>query len=187
MPANRSQLARDDKLDDLVTCAQSLFLEKGFEATTMASIAKRAGVASNVVYWYFESKDHLFVAAMQRLVDGVIRDALTTAQRKDGSQDLQAGLELVVERLSAGNALIAAVHDRAARSPVVATFHQQVHDRYGEVLAEALTERGVPANERPLVVDALSTAVEGLVMHGASKQEARRMIGFLVQRLAPVA
>jgi hypothetical protein len=43
----------------------------------------------------------------------------------------------------------------------------------------------VPAAERKLVVEALIAAVEGLVMHRASKREARQMMTFLAERLIP--
>ena len=37
--------------------------------------------------------------------------------------------------------------------------------------------------DRALVVEALVTAVEGLIMHRASKREAKRMMTFLAERL----
>jgi TetR/AcrR family transcriptional regulator, cholesterol catabolism regulator len=185
MPATRHQQARDEKVDELVEAAKWLFIENGFEATTMAGVAKEAAVASNVLYWYFDSKDHLFVAAMTQLVDAVIAKALTASRTGKGELDLERGLLSVVEQLTPGRSLIAAVHDRAPHSPVVAAFHDQVHARYAELLEATLRELGVPDDSRDLVRDALSTAVEGLVMHGASRADSKRMIHFLVERLVP--
>ena len=99
MPANRAQLARDDKVEQLVATAQHLFVERGYEGTTMAAIAKQAGVASNVLYWYFDSKDHVFVVAMEQLVDAVIDQALAAATRRDGTRDIEAGLVALVDHL----------------------------------------------------------------------------------------
>jgi len=50
-------------------------------------------------------------------------------------------------------------------------------------LGRAVSRCGVPQAKRELVVEVLSTALEGLVMHRASKRKARRMISFLVERL----
>src|SRR6476661_3871443 len=127
MPATRHQQARDEKVDELVEAAQWLFIENGFEATTMAAVAKEASVASNVLYWYFDSKDHLFVAAMTQLVDAAVAHALAASETENDGPDLERGLLSVVEQLSPGRSLIAAVHDRAPHSPVVAAFHDQVH------------------------------------------------------------
>src|SRR5690349_19340650 len=100
MPATRHRQARDEKVDELVEAAQWLFIENGFEATTMTGVAKEAGVASNVLYWYFDSKDHLFVAAMTQLVDAVIAKALAASRTGRGEPDLERGLLSVVEQLT---------------------------------------------------------------------------------------
>jgi hypothetical protein len=46
-----------------------------------------------------------------------------------------------------------------------------------------VSQCGVPDAMRALVVEALSTVLEGLVVHRAGKRKARRMISFLVERL----
>src|SRR6185369_16924419 len=93
MPANRQQRPRVEKIDELLAAAQRLFIERGFDGTAMSAVAKEAGVASNVVYWHFDSKDDLFVAALELLVDGVVREALAVA-RGNGDEpiDIEAGL-----------------------------------------------------------------------------------------------
>ena len=183
MPANRAQVARDDKVDALVATAQQLFIERGYDGTTMAAIAKQAGVASNVLYWYFDSKDHVFVAAMEQLVGAVIDHALTAATRRDGTRDIEAGLIALTDQLVFGRSLIAAVHERAPHAPVVAEFHDRVHARYASLLDDELRARQLPAAERRLVIDALSAGVEGLIVHGTPRADARRMIRFLVAKL----
>jgi AcrR family transcriptional regulator len=50
--------------DEIMAAAKEVFAHKGFHATTIADIAKRAGLAYGSVYWYFDSKDELFHALM---------------------------------------------------------------------------------------------------------------------------
>ncbi len=57
MPANRPHLNRDAKTAEILDAAESLLLEDGYEATTMSAIARKAGISSNAVYWYFPGKD----------------------------------------------------------------------------------------------------------------------------------
>jgi len=45
--------------NELVDLARTLFLEKGVQKTTMAEIAKQAGVAEGTLYLYFENKKDL--------------------------------------------------------------------------------------------------------------------------------
>jgi AcrR family transcriptional regulator len=43
----------------ILESALSLFRERGFEATTMRDVARRAGVSAGNAYYYFKSKDEL--------------------------------------------------------------------------------------------------------------------------------
>src|SRR6201994_2122487 len=47
-----------------MAAAKNVFARRGFHATTIADIAKQAGLAYGSVYWYFESKEELFHALM---------------------------------------------------------------------------------------------------------------------------
>jgi len=48
----------------LLRHAEELFAEQGFAKTRMADIARHAGVAKGLVYWYFESKEALVHAVI---------------------------------------------------------------------------------------------------------------------------
>lgn len=55
---------KSERRDEILAAAKTVFAGKGFQATTIADIAKEAGLAYGSVYWYFESKDELFHALM---------------------------------------------------------------------------------------------------------------------------
>jgi TetR/AcrR family transcriptional regulator, mexJK operon transcriptional repressor len=59
--------------------AEKVFLEKGFAATTMATIATHLGVAKGTLYNYFLSKEDLFIAIVERHCD-YLSQALSTAR-----------------------------------------------------------------------------------------------------------
>lgn len=187
MPATRHMRPRDEKAAELMAIAQRLFLERGFDGTTMAAIGAEAGIASNVVHWYYASKDELFVAALEdlltrglkTLLERGLADALPGEERKQ----LESLLTQLVWRLLDQHELIATVHERSNRSPLVAAFHERAHRLYEHHLGRAVARCDVPEERRELVVEALMTAMEGLVMHRAGKRKARRMIAFLVERL----
>jgi AcrR family transcriptional regulator len=186
MPRNRQDRTREEKSSEIVAIAKRLFLEKGYDATTMASIAAEVGIATNVVHWYFATKDELFVAALDSLQSEDLEEAIERFSRSVPDQeeeDLSATLTDFVWRRRDRYGLIATVHERSHCSPMVAEFHERAHRGYREHLDRAVERFSTPVGERKLVVDALITAVEGLVMHRASKREARRMMTFLAKRL----
>jgi AcrR family transcriptional regulator len=67
-PTRRRRAVSDEdksqRRDQIMAAAKKVFARKGFHATTIADIAKRAGLAYGSVYWYFDSKDELFHALM---------------------------------------------------------------------------------------------------------------------------
>jgi AcrR family transcriptional regulator len=188
MPRNRPGRSRDDKSAELVSIARKLFLEQGYEGTTIAAIARDAGIASNVVHWYFPTKDDLFVAALDSLQSEDLGEAQARLGRSAPGREkevLEALLKEFVWRRLDRYGLIATLHERLHLSPVVAEFHEQAHRRYAAYLEWAIDRCPVPPAERKLVVEALIAAAEGLVMHRASKREAGQMMTFLAKRLLP--
>ncbi len=53
------------KRRQIVDGARSVFLAQGFDAASMADIAKAAGVSKGTLYVYFKDKDELFAAIVQ--------------------------------------------------------------------------------------------------------------------------
>jgi AcrR family transcriptional regulator len=60
---------RDLKRDTILEIALQVFLEEGYAATSMSSIAARVGGSKGTLYNYFRSKAELFVAVIQNLCD----------------------------------------------------------------------------------------------------------------------
>ena len=63
---------------EIMASAKKVFARRGFHATTIADIAKQAGLAYGSVYWYFDSKDELFHALMA-VEESALRNHVTAA------------------------------------------------------------------------------------------------------------
>ena len=63
---------RKARFDGLVSAAERAFLSQGVADTPVSDIAKAAGVAQGTFYLYFDSKDDIVVAVVDRLVETVI-------------------------------------------------------------------------------------------------------------------
>lgn len=59
-----SEQDKTQRRDQIMAAAKEVFARKGFHDTTIADIARQAGLSYGSVYWYFESKDELFHALM---------------------------------------------------------------------------------------------------------------------------
>lgn len=64
---------------DILRAAAALFETQGYDATRVADIARKAGVAKGLVFWYFESKEgllHQLAAAVEEALLALIRRAV---------------------------------------------------------------------------------------------------------------
>lgn len=85
----------------MLDAAYELFLEKGFEGTSMDAIAQAAGVSKPVVYDCFASKDELFTAMLDREEERILvetSEALgTTGAPDDPEATLIRGFQAFLE------------------------------------------------------------------------------------------
>ncbi|MCZ6830979.1 MAG: TetR/AcrR family transcriptional regulator [Gammaproteobacteria bacterium] len=187
MPKNRHTRSREEKTEELVTIALRLFLEKGYDGTTMASIGAEAGIATNVVHWYFPTKDQLFVAALESYQSESLKELMERPVEShpdaDDRQLLAERITGLVWRLVGISSLIAAVHQKSHDSSIVAEFREKTQKRHADYIREAVDRCHVPKAEKKLVVEVLISAFEGLVMHRASETKTKRTMTFLVEKL----
>ncbi len=59
----------DESRQRLLDAAEALFLEKGFEATTVVEIGKRAGISHGSIPWHFGNKSGLLYAVVMRMFE----------------------------------------------------------------------------------------------------------------------
>jgi AcrR family transcriptional regulator len=66
MQQTKPRLDRDARREAILDVAQEAFLEEGFAATSMSTIAARLGGSKGTLYNYFRSKEELFTAYVVR-------------------------------------------------------------------------------------------------------------------------
>lgn len=57
---------RDARREAILDVAAEVFLEEGYDATSMSTIASKVGGSKSTLYNYFKSKEELFVAHVER-------------------------------------------------------------------------------------------------------------------------
>ncbi len=76
-PRNRRIAGADpDKRRQILDGALQVFTSRGFDAASMSDIATAANVSKGTLYVYFEDKEHLFVALIQREREAQKRGAI---------------------------------------------------------------------------------------------------------------
>ena len=82
MAEPRYQRRKENRPQEITEAAFEAFAEKGYSATKVADVAKRAGVSKGLMYLYFKTKEELFKAVVKsvviRRVDRLIENVETT-------------------------------------------------------------------------------------------------------------
>ena len=79
----------------ILSGAKRVFSERGYAATTVADVARAAGVSYGTIYWYFESKEELFDALMDA-GEASLRTRILAALDEGGPADLEGALRTSV-------------------------------------------------------------------------------------------
>lgn len=176
MPRTRVTLSNEEKAAEIVEVAERRLLEGGYEALSVAAIARELGLAQNSVYWYFPSKDHLFVASLERMLRGI------AARKPSRSRGTIEGILWFSDQFAALSGLRGAMTERARSSQVVAEFVSRLDEMLSRMLANAF--RGhVPEEELEIAIESFRATVEGMFVKGLDKRERRRVLRFALVRL----
>jgi AcrR family transcriptional regulator len=153
----------------ILDTARRLFEHRGFEAVTVAEIARAADVSEVTVFNYFPTKENLFFDGMEsfetKLLDAV-RD------RPAGQSALAAFRRVVVEgceRLTAveTSRVIAKAAGMIDSSPALQARERMITAQYTELLARILADdvgSGIDAVE-PMAVAGALMAVQRALVH----------------------
>jgi AcrR family transcriptional regulator len=71
----RWERRKDARPGELASAALELFVERGFAATRLDDVAKRAGVSKGTLYLYFDSKEELFKCVVREGIVSRIAEA----------------------------------------------------------------------------------------------------------------
>lgn len=175
VPRNRREIDRDQKLEEILAAAEALLLQGGYEALTPAAIARRLGLARAAIYWYFPTRDDLFVAAVGRIFAPALANPPDTT-------DYARRIQWAVETLAELRPINLALHDRARHSDAAADLEAAIKTQLCERLREVLRDHIDPARIDQ-VADTVVVFIEGLLAHDMSAKDRQNRLQFLLNTL----
>lgn len=133
----------DAKRDEILEVAGAVFLELGYERTSMAEIAVRVGGSKATLYGYFPSKDALFLAIAQRLAERYVLPALARLEEST-EVDVRSALRVFAEQF------LAFVSSTEAVATHRIIISHAAHSDMGRGFFELGPQRGIEALTRYL-------------------------------------
>jgi len=137
--------------------ARRLFADRGFDAVTVAQIARAANVSEVTVFNYFPTKEDLFFGGMQffeeKLLDAVRERAPGESVLEAFRRPVLAGFPVLAdeERIRS----IVAARSLISASPSLEAHEREIVARYTRLLAEQLAEE---AGTKPGDVEVMGVA-----------------------------
>jgi len=166
----RWQRRKDARPEELVAAALEVFVERGYDGTTLADVARRAGVTKGTIYLYFENKEALFKAVVRQTIVPVIAQGEALARSFTGSaRDLLEQLVREYWRLVGETALAGIpklMMAEAATFPELTRFYYDEVVARGHRLMAGVIDRGVKNGEfRPVDVMLAAKLAMSPLMH----------------------
>lgn len=147
----RRRRRKEARPGELVAAGLAEFADKGFAATRLEDVARRAGVSKATIYLYFDSKEALFEAAVRERLLPAIEGASAIAARFEGPTDALLGevLAVIYDRIVGTDAILllkVLVADGARFPHLVRLYREMVLSR-GVALLSAILARGIERGE----------------------------------------
>lgn len=168
---------KDARPDEILAAALEVFADRGFAATKLEDVARRAGVTKGTIYLYFENKDALFKALIRETIVPVIAQGEALAQSFTGSaRELFEKLVRDYWRLVGETALASIPRlmiAEAGNFPELARFYYEEVVTRGHRLMSGVLERGIKAGEFRKVDLAVATKLAmSPIMHAVVARKA---------------
>ncbi len=177
MAKTRTELAREAKTDQILELAECRLRDAGYEGLSVAALARELGLAQNAIYWYFPSKDHLFVAVLRRMLEEI------AARKPRGEVEQRERILWFADQLEPLSRLRPTLRERAQHAEVAAEFLGDLEALLSRMLTNALRGESVPEDELPVAVDAFRATVEGTYVKGLSRAKRREALDFVLSRI----
>lgn len=164
-PQNKTARAKDGTArDTLIKVAKHLFAHQGLSGTSIRDIAKKAGLNSSLISYYFDSKEGLYRACLQEIGESRLAIAQEILKAPESAEELRLRTRMFLENmfglyledLDAGLILVRE-YDRA-HSPAEDVFRQtflKIFDMTTKFLKKAQENGLIDQNKDVFILSSL--------------------------------
>jgi AcrR family transcriptional regulator len=78
-----------DSRDEILKAAIQLFANRGFHETSMSEVAREAKVSKALIFWHFKTKEELFLAVLNKLLEPYSIDFAEESEKLDEREQIK--------------------------------------------------------------------------------------------------
>ena len=181
----KSSTAGSARRQRVIKVAISVFLRYGYARTTLADIAKAAGLARTALYVMFSDKEAIFSAVVESMVAEKLSDIRHGLPEKSG---FEAKLRFACESWGAEGFELVQAHPDARDMfdlgfASVCGGYSAFEELLVEIIKEPLRESGLSIHAKELAL-VIAFAIKGFKDIARDGKEMRRMVGVQVALIA---
>ncbi|WP_299558464.1 TetR/AcrR family transcriptional regulator [uncultured Mycolicibacterium sp.] len=151
-------MSGNERRQQLIEIAKSLFAERGYDGTSIEEIAQRANVSKPVVYEHFGGKEGLYAVVVDREMSALL-DAITSSLTNNRSrvriERVALALLTYVEERTDGFRILIRDSPAALTSGTYSTLLNDAVNQVSSILANDFSRRGLDPEMAPLYAQAL--------------------------------
>jgi AcrR family transcriptional regulator len=190
--STRPELSRDfvaaGKRRRIMQAMAELCAEKGYEATKIADLVRRAGVARKTLYDNFEGKEEVFLAAFDTAVDEAIQRieaACDGAAEGEWIDQLAAGLRAFLAYLAENPAVARmCIVEAVSATPAASAHYDEALQRFVAMLRRSTpSDAGLPATLEDTLVGGVVWILHQLIRRGETERATdltSELLGFIL-------
>jgi len=150
-PPPRWRRRKDTRPAEILAAALEIFGERGYDATRLEDVGRRAGCTKGTVFLYYESKSELFKAAVREAMLPMLRETEKLVEEHRGSvRELLASLlrmrweHMERNRLSG---LVKLLLTETGKYPELARFYNDEFIDRNQTLLRQVIQKGIDSGE----------------------------------------
>jgi AcrR family transcriptional regulator len=148
----------NDTRDRILAVALDLFMEQGYDKTSLREIAEQVGVTKAALYYHFASKEEIFRTLVEPFSD-VQGQALELLQGQPTLEEWGKGLEALVAWVLPHRKLLGLLEQNRGVLEAMSHDHDEAHVAFHERIDAVFGDEGIPLVDRVRRVGAIGLVV----------------------------
>jgi AcrR family transcriptional regulator len=140
----------EERKDQILEAATRVFTQRGFDNARMDDIVAESGLSKGAIYWYFDSKDAIIIAILDRIFDwesAHIQEVFSGDQ--GASQKLELYIQTSIEDMNKIEPLMPLLFDfwsLSLRNPAINQAIKRYYQSFLEII-EPIIRQGISTGE----------------------------------------
>lgn len=163
---------RSVRVDQILDAALQLFARNGFHQTSMDELVAATGLSKGSLYWYFDSKDDIILAVLERIFDRELYHLEALLEQDSPVADrLRALALLTAEEMASLEGLLPVVFEfyslagrREDVRGVLSGYLSRYRDRLSSLIAQGQERRELGPGSNIGIATAIIALFEGLMV-----------------------